>query len=193
MDCADIKMEMPEGDLLDPLVIVEEGDEIPGVATEGSSAVEEDLDGGGEAIISEVVAGQNEKPEGPGSVSDGQNNVDEGAEEEKTVAGDINTGVNEAVKLERSESCQRQPEEMKSKEEDPNKVRGQFLFFCGIEKRAFFLCHPHNQHRTSNDSACGSVFVCGVLQVGQPGFVTYFAKKKKNVVRRGKNSTNPQH
>lgn len=179
MDCADIKVEMSEGDLLDPLVIVEEGDEIPGVATEGSSAVEEDLDGGGEAIVGEVVAGQKEKPEGPGSVSDGQNSGDEGEEEGKTAAGDVNTGASEVVKLERSESRQRQPEEMKSKEEDPNKVSGQFLFFFGTEKGPFFLCHPHNQHRTSNDSACGSVFVCGVLQVGQPGFVTYFAKKKK--------------
>lgn len=122
MDCADIKVEMSEGDLLDPLVIVEEGDEIPGVASEGSPAVEEDLDGGGEATVGEEVAGQKEKPEGRGSVSDGQNGGGEGEAEGKTAAGDVNTGGTEAVKLERSESCERQPEGTKSQEKDPKKA-----------------------------------------------------------------------
>lgn len=140
MDCEDIKVEMSEGDLMDPLVIVEEGDEIPGVASEGSPAVEEDLDGGGEATVGEEAAGQKEKPEGRGSVSDVQNGGGEGEEEGKTAVGNVNTGGSEAVKLERSESCERQPEGTKSQEEDPKKVSGQFLFVCGTEKRAFFFC-----------------------------------------------------
>lgn len=142
MDCEDIKVEMSEGDLLDPLVIVEEGDEIPGVASEGSPAVEEDLDGGGEATVGEEVAGQKEKPEGRGSVSDVQNGGGEGEEEGKTAAGDDSTGGSEAVRLERSESCERQPEGTKSREEDPKKVSGQFSFFCGTEKKGPFFSVP---------------------------------------------------
>lgn len=38
MDCAEIKVEMAEGGLLDPLVIVEEGDETKGVTSENSAA-----------------------------------------------------------------------------------------------------------------------------------------------------------
>lgn len=194
MDCADIKVEMSEEGLLDPLVIVEEGDETPGVASEGSPAVEEDLGGGGEAAVGEEVAGQKEKPEEPGSLSGGQNGGGEGEEEEKTAAGDVNTGGSEAVRLERSESCERQPEGTKSQEEDPNKVSGKFLFFCGTEKRAFFFCAtPKPQHRSLNDSARGSVFVCGVLQVGQPAFATYFPQKKERTMySEEKNNTNNQ-
>lgn len=47
MDCAEIKVEMAEGGLLDPLVIVEEGDETKGVTLENSAAAIAERGGGG--------------------------------------------------------------------------------------------------------------------------------------------------
>lgn len=134
MDCADIKVEMSGEGLLDPLVIVEEGDEFQGVTSEGSPAKEEDLGNRREAAIGEEVAGQKGQNEGLGSASDRRNSSDEGQEEGKTAAEDVNIGTSEAVKVERSESCERQLEGMKSQKEDPKKVSGRFLFFCGTAK-----------------------------------------------------------
>lgn len=138
MDCADIKVEMSGEGLLDPLVIVEEGDETQGVTSEGSPAMEEDLGDRGEAGIGENVAGQKDQNEGLGSASDRQNSGDEVKEEGKTAAEDVNIDFSEAVKVEGSESC----EETKSHKEDPKKVSGRFLFFFGTEKMTLFCFTP---------------------------------------------------
>lgn len=188
MDCADIKVEMSGEGLLDPLVIVEEGDETQGVASEGSPAFEEDLGDREQAAAGEKVALQKGQNEGQGS--DRQNGSDEGDEEEETAAEDVNIDCSEAVKVERSESCEQQLEGMKSHKEDPNKVSRRFLFSVAQKKR-HFLCHSDPQRRTFNDSACGSVFVCSVLQAGESTSVRYFAKKSKKCSKlRGKNTNN---
>lgn len=135
MDCADIKVEMSGEGLMDPLVIVEEGDETPGVASEGSPATEKDVGDRGAAAVGEDVTGQKGQNEGPESASDRQNSGNEGEEEEgKTAVEDVNIGCSEAVKVERSESCERQLEGTKSHTEDPKKVSEHFLFFYGTEK-----------------------------------------------------------
>lgn len=141
MDCADIKVEMSGEGLLDPLVIVEEGDETRGVVSEGSPAKEEDLGDRGEAAIGEEVAGQKGQNEGVGSASDRQNSS-EGEEEGKTAAEDVNIGGSEEVKVERSESCERQLEEMESHKDDPKKVSGLFLLSRGSEKSTLFCVTP---------------------------------------------------
>lgn len=139
MDCADIKVEMSGGGLLDPLVIVEEGDETQGVASEGSPAIEEDLGDRGQAAIGEKVALQKGQNEGQGSASDRQNGSDKGEEEEETAAEDVNIDCSEAVKVERSESCEQQLEGMKSHKEDPNKVSRRFLFSVAQKKKTLFV------------------------------------------------------
>lgn len=169
MDCADIKVEMSGEGLLDPLVIVEEGDETRGVISKGSPAKEEDLGDRGEAAIGEEVAGQMGRNEGVGSTSDRQNSS-EGEEEGKTAAEDVNIGGSEAVKVERSESCERQHKETESHKEDPKKVSGLFFIVSWLRKEHSFLCHSHPQHQILNDLAWGSVYVCGVLQTGKPAF-----------------------
>lgn len=57
MDCAEIKVEMAEGGLLDPLVIVEEGDETKGVTLENSAAAIAESSGGGLKREEELAGG----------------------------------------------------------------------------------------------------------------------------------------
>lgn len=138
MDCADIKVEMSGGGLLDPLVIVEDGDETQGVASEGGPATEEDLVDREKAATGEEVAGQKEENERLESASDRQT----GEEEWKTAVEDVNVDCSEAVKVEGSESCQQQVEGTESRKEDPNKVSGWFLFFVARKKKDSFVSLP---------------------------------------------------
>lgn len=138
MDCAGIKVEMYGGGQLDPLVIVEEGDETQGVPSEGSPASGEELGDSGEAAIGEEVAGQKERNEGLGSASDRKNDVKEVEEERKTTAVDMNIGCTETGKEERAKSCEQQLEGTKSLEEDPKKVSGHCYFSYGTEKNYSF-------------------------------------------------------
>lgn len=220
MDCAQIKVEMAEGGLLDPLVIVEEGDETKSVTLENSAAAivesgggvlkrEEEPAGGdrneavkarvekrqsdaeedlqGEAVVTEEAKEQRDKPEETESTNDGQDGGDS-EEEGKTDAAmsrDVNSGP-EGVKItqddpevdrERLDSSERQPEETKSREEDLKKVCGLFLFYCGTNPPPPPPTSPEIQMTQLADHAVSKVFVCGVLQVGQPASIIYFARK----------------
>lgn len=220
MDYAEIKVEMAELGLLDPLVIVEEGDETKGVTLENSAAAivesgsgglkrEEEPTGGdrneavkacvekqqsdteedlqGEAVVTEEVKEQKDKPEETESTNDGRDGGDS-EEEGKTnaaMSGDVNSGP-EGVKItqddpevdtERLDSSERQPEETKSREEDLKKVCGLFLFYCGTNPPPPPLTSPEIQMTQLADHAVSKVFVCGVLQVGQPASIIYFARK----------------
>lgn len=190
MDCAEIKVEMAEGGLLDPLVIVEEGDETEAVTLENSAESgggggggglkrEEEPAGGdrneavkacaekrqsdaeedpqGEAVVTQEVKEQNDKPEETESTNDGQDGGDS-EEEGKTNAAtsrDVNSGL-QAVKVpqddlevdtQRLDPSEREPEETKSREEDLKKVCGLFLFYCGTKRSPPPPPHPRPHQR----------------------------------------------
>lgn len=129
MDCADIKVEMSGGGQLDPLVIVEEGDETQSVPSESSQALGEERSDSGQAAIGEKVTGQKEQNDGLQS----ERKVDgsECKEEKKKAAEDVNIHCSEAVKVERAESFKQQLEGTKSLAEDPKKVSGYFSYGTG--------------------------------------------------------------
>lgn len=134
MDCADIKVEMYGGGQLDPLVIMEEGDESQCVPSKGSPALGKELGDSGKAALGEEVAGRKEQNEGQG---DRKNDGNEGEDERKTATEDI--GRTEGVRVEKAESCKQQLKGTKSLQENPKEVGG-----CsyGTEKMTLFVPPP---------------------------------------------------